>query len=96
MKFRLIYFENSGAIFPSEILLDAEDAAGHLATEHYLHQLAGWNVERCGCGLGFIATKKGKARALHLEEVEGDPESIALALGLLQPASKRTLEEVTT
>jgi hypothetical protein len=82
--FRLVYLE-SGSIFESEIPLTGGEAVAHLSLEQMLHELAGWEVERC-CWAGLVCTKNDLVRGIHLEPF--DPESAALAVGLLAPTSR--------
>lgn len=92
-RFKTITFDSDGSIFEGEPT-EAREAAEMMAAEHFLHLLAGWSVERCSCGMGFTASRNGLKRSVHLECVEDDILSIALALGVIHPASIKDRLEV--
>lgn len=102
-QYRAIYHQQGRLDHVSEIHVSEAEAWSHLNTSRALHVLTGWLVRECPCGAGFIALKGDIRRSEHIErvyavEVENDIEaieSLALALGLLAPASSRQLEVVS-
>ena len=92
--YRFIYYQAPEDEVPrldlvSEIAVTEAEGRAHLGTELGLHKLTGWSVRLCGCGNGFIATKNGVRRSVHIA-----PESELLADGLLATTSKPQLEVV--
>ena len=85
-QFRIGRIDQDGAEYISDDVLDAFDATGILALEHVLLSIGGWQVDRCGCGGSIRATKGDLVRTVVAIPVE-DVESLALAVGLLAPAS---------
>jgi len=93
--YRMIYIQNGHLDLVSEILMTRAEAYGQLAASRALHAICGWATVQCVCGEGFVATKGEVRRSEHVEHIDAhayeaeaeDVESIALAVGLLAPAS---------
>lgn len=94
--YRLMTLDADGSVYEGPVLHSALEAAEAIATEHFMHSLTRWDIERCSCGLGFLASKDGKTRAYHIEIVDEDTDLVALALsiGVLHPASVKDGLEV--
>ena len=94
--YHLLTVDSDGSVYVADDVLDGLEGAQHLALEHALSVMAGHEVERCDCGLGLTIRLRGeRQRFVHLlpvesvvEESESGIEDLALALGVLTPASR--------
>lgn len=87
-SYRVLTVDSNGDTFVSDEVLDTADGFDHLSIARMLHVCSSWAVEPCDCGLGFTARKGVLQRVIHLLPEESGIEDIALALGLLAPASR--------
>lgn len=84
--YRAITLDTNGEVYESSELLSLEDGLDHLKVTRLLHVVGGWSVERC-CEVGLIFRKGELLRGVHLESMNDELESLALAVGVLAPAS---------
>jgi hypothetical protein len=95
-RYIVAQIDGDGSYYETEPL-DAMEAAELIAIDHMLHQATGWAIERCSCGLGFAARKNSHTRFFHIsvfDNPEDDLVSLALAVGVLAPASRKDRLEV--
>lgn len=97
--YRIVYYQDHQIDHVGEIPMAEAEAWATLATSWGLHVVTGWTTGKCSCGAGFWATKGDVHRSEHVERIEAKDDGldglddglldIALAVGLLAPASHR-------
>ena len=77
--YRMVFVQDDKVDHLSEIPLTAAEAFEQLGTSMALHIITGWTVVQCACGHGFHAQRDDVLRSEHVERLEGEDVSPALA-----------------
>jgi hypothetical protein len=98
-RFRVITFDSDGTEYRADGSYATEAGAlDEILANDWLHRISGFSVGECACGGGRWYEKNDTRRGVHIEvffpDEDAAVESLALALGLLAPASHRDGLEV--